>query len=107
MSLSEYSSHYELCAGHKNYVETQKVRVLRQRNGFRMLKQESLTETVIGGEDSCLGDSGGPLWRVLGSTKPKAFIIGVVSRGLNCANSKAPGVYARVKQYLPWIYEVC
>ena len=105
--FSDYSTKYELCAGHKNYVYSQKVNVLRQRNGFRILKEEPLKETVLGGHDSCLGDSGGPLWRVLGSTKPTAFIIGVVSRGLNCANSKAPGIYTRIKQYIPWIYKVC
>ena len=105
--LSDYSQKYELCAGRKNYVYSQKVNVIRRHNGFRILKEEPLQETVLGGHDSCLGDSGGPLWRVLGSTKPTAFIIGVVSRGLNCANSKAPGIYTRIKKYIPWIYEVC
>ena len=68
---------------------------------------ELVNETVLGGHGSCLGDSGGPLWIVLGSTKPTAFVIGVVSRGLNCASSKAPGIYTRIKKYIPWIYRVC
>ncbi len=29
--------------------------------------------------------------------------MGVVSRGLNCANNDAPGIYVRVKMYLDWI----
>lgn len=52
-----------------------------------------------------VGDSGGPLWKIFGSETPTAFLVGVVSRGLNCANNDAPGVYARVKMYLPWIYK--
>ena len=88
-------------------MHSQKVNVVRKGRGFRILNEESLEETVLGGQDSCLGDSGGPLWRVLGSNKPKVFIIGIVSRGLNCAGSKAPGIYTRVKEYIPWLYKVC
>ena len=29
----------------------------------------------------------------------------MVSRGLNCANNDAPGIYSRVKMYLDWILE--
>ena len=63
-------------------------------------------ERRIGGTDSCIGDSGGPLWNVLGRKYPTAFLIGVVSRGLNCANLNAPGIYERVKKYLAWITKV-
>ena len=103
-----YSRKYDLCAGFKNYVYSQKIKVIRNGKGFRVLKDPGLVkDTILGGHDSCLGDSGGPLWMVLGSTKPTAFIIGVVSRGLNCASSKAPGIYTRIKKYIPWIYRVC
>ena len=102
-----YSPKYELCAGYKNYIYTKKIEVVRKGRGFRILKApEAVKETVIGGQDSCLGDSGGPLWKILGSTKPTVFIIGVVSRGLNCASSKSPGIYTRIKEYIPWIYKV-
>merc|ERR1711990_868432 len=49
--------------------------------------------------DTCQGDSGGPL------TVPengKYTLVGVVSYGWGCASS-APGIYARVQGFLPWI----
>merc|ERR1711970_1076594 len=49
--------------------------------------------------DGCQGDSGGPL------TVPengKYALVGVVSYGWGCASS-APGIYARVQGFLPWI----
>ena len=39
----------------------------------------------------------------MGRGRPLAFLVGVVSRGLNCANQDAPGIYPRVKTYLEWI----
>ena len=48
--------------------------------------------------------SGGPLWKW--TSNSKAVIIGVVSRGQGCARKNSPGVYTRVKQFLPWIFAV-
>ena len=52
----------------------------------------------------CLG---GPVWKrrktVVG--KPKAVIVGIVSRGTGCAQN-TPGVYTRVKKYLRWIFYI-
>merc|ERR1712083_763601 len=64
----------------------------------------STTQICAGDDDndSCSGDSGGPL---LSSEFGRWAVIGVVSFGANgfCADSRFPGVYTRVDQYLDWI----
>jgi secreted trypsin-like serine protease len=54
-----------------------------------------------GGEDSCYGDSGGPLIVPDGSTG--WLQAGVVNWGYGCALSSYYGVYARVSQFEAWI----
>jgi secreted trypsin-like serine protease len=53
------------------------------------------------GEDSCHGDSGGPL--ILTSGDP--VLVGIVSWGDGCAEPGHPGVYVRIDRdhYLDWI----
>lgn len=59
---------------------------------------------LIGGKDACTGDSGAPLWVEAGRGEARrAVIIGVVSRGFNCASNNAPGIYVRVKKIREWI----
>ncbi len=102
---SSYNLAMELCAGRVNWRYATKIRYDFSTNTFRQLNKDLIprTEAFVGGQDSCLGDSGGPLWKIFGTKAPRAFLVGSVSRGLNCANNDAPGIYVRVKMYLDWI----
>ena len=51
-------------------------------------------------KDSCQGDSGGPLLKI-GSNVDT--LVGVTSWGIECANERYPGVYARVSTASNWI----
>lgn len=56
------------------------------------------------GEDSCRGDSGGPLMREHGLVN---YQIGIVSFGAyKCGTKGHPGVYTKVIDYLDWIEEI-
>lgn len=62
------------------------------------------------GQDSCKGDSGGPLTNVThtdGSSLFRHYQIGIVSLGLGitCGNADVPSIYTKVPKYLKWIEE--
>ena len=52
-----------------------------------------------GGIDSCTGDSGGPLFDVVGA---RTRIVGLTSFGIGCARAEYPGVYASVRELSDW-----
>lgn len=54
------------------------------------------------GNDSCDGDSGGPL-QTISDDSIAATIIGIVSYGLVCGSPVYPSVYTRVAFYIDWI----
>lgn len=56
------------------------------------------------GEDSCRGDSGGPLMRQDGLI---TYQIGIVSFGAyQCGTKNHPGVYTKLIDYLDWVEEI-
>ena len=106
----------ELCAGHRITVRQDEFLAEKAASNdaadawkFQRGPEKRLgvnSNVTYGGRDSCTGDSGGPLWKWVGKSKTRAFIIGVVSRGKGCARKNAPGIYSRTKMYLDWIYSV-
>jgi len=62
---------------------------------------------ILGGKDSCNGDSGGPLWiRKKINGQHIAFLVGIVSSGSGnkfCGMLNSPGIYVRVKSFVDWI----
>lgn len=57
------------------------------------------------GQDSCEGDSGGPLM-MHDKYGPPFVLIGVTSFGANnCGQGATPGVYTKVAHYMDWILE--
>ena len=65
----------ELCAG-KKYIERIDTYTYNQQDAlFKRVKlknQVNDTKIKYGKIDSCVGDSGGPLWKWMGESKPKA-----------------------------------
>ncbi|XP_071648979.1 CLIP domain-containing serine protease B4-like [Temnothorax longispinosus] len=59
----------------------------------------------VPGQDSCGGDSGGPLMKVESlDGSPKYYFIGIVSFGTkSCGASKTPAVYSKIAAYTTWI----
>ena len=67
----------ELCAG-KKYIERIDAYTYNQQDAlFKRVKlknQVNDTKIKYGKIDSCVGDSGGPLWKWMGESKPKAKV---------------------------------
>ncbi|XP_050676416.1 venom protease-like [Leptidea sinapis] len=54
-------------------------------------------------QDSCEGDSGGPLQVKHAEVHCMYNVIGIISFGKWCGFTGEPGIYTRVAPYLPWI----
>jgi len=68
---------------------------------YRTLVTEDNICTHTHGKDACQGDSGGPL---VFEKDGRLVQIGVVSWGIDCAKIDQPGVYAKVENFMDWIY---
>jgi len=55
------------------------------------------------GEDSCNGDSGGPLMQLDNSRNDRFTLVGITSFGTKKCDSFVPGVYTNIFQYDQWI----
>ncbi|XP_066905018.1 trypsin-1 [Halyomorpha halys] len=59
------------------------------------------------GQDTCMGDSGGPLQIPHSELTGMFTLIGVTSFGMNCSRDvKFPGVYTKVSSYVEWIENI-
>jgi secreted trypsin-like serine protease len=57
-------------------------------------------DTVDGGEDSCFGDSGGPMFVPDGD---RFVEVGIVSTGRGCARRNFPGIYTQIDTHFGFI----
>jgi secreted trypsin-like serine protease len=63
-----------------------------------------LAGNFSGGQDTCLGDSGGGLYIIDNSLSvPRRMVIGITSFGTGCGRSMLPGIYTRVSYHLDFI----
>lgn len=69
------------------------------RNGID--ESQYCAHDPIGNQDSCRGDSGGPLQTTRSYSK-LSKIVGIVSFGIGCGKGQ-PGIYTRVAHYIDWI----
>jgi trypsin len=68
--------------------------------GMKPLDESMVCAGGVEGEDTCNGDSGGPLFM---ETSRGDAVIGIVSWGNGCARKDQPGVYARISTVVGWI----
>jgi secreted trypsin-like serine protease len=85
-------------------VETDKCDQIFRKEGRRLAD----TQICAGGvknQDSCTGDSGGPLMKLVNINQELSWVLyGIVSYGSKpCGEANIPGVYTKVDQYIDWI----
>jgi len=119
-----FAKNIELCAAKKKPLPKQEIYIYNRygKGKFRKLAHHNFTDNLgwpnykldyyVGGEDTCSGDSGGPLYTWIDGVPT---LIGAVSRGNGrgpsgdlengCAEQNFPGIYTRINRFLEWIHE--
>lgn len=59
------------------------------------------TSEGFSGSDSCIGDSGGPLFYI--EDDGTVVVVGIVSSGIGCAHKDYPALYTKVAHFSNWI----
>ena len=93
MNLGLVDVHKELCIGGR--LNKPVVGIYKTKNdGYEYIKREGGGPfPFIGYKDTCQGDSGGPQWIL--DENERAVLVGIVSRGGECAAKDSPGVSTR------------
>lgn len=87
-----------------SYSDQQCANIYKQRYSVQIAKGQ-LCAGGVKGQDSCNGDSGGPLM-ALKPQSTSVYVEGVVSFGSRyCGSEGLPGVYTKVSEYLDWILD--
>ncbi|KAM0737338.1 CLIP domain-containing serine protease HP8 [Formica fusca] len=75
------------------------------KNFAQMSEQHQMCVGGVLGEDSCGGDSGGPLMKVQSlNGLTRYYFIGIVSFGAKaCGASQTPAIYSKIAAYTTWI----
>ena len=93
-----------------NTFDGEKCRETYKKRGGILSEQSQLCVGGKKGLDSCVGDSGSGLMACDKNPGDKFFcrwrLVGIVSFGPRiCGTENVPGVYSRVRHYIPWILD--
>jgi len=100
----KFNKEDEICASGTFRQKYRKVIRDPDSNTYEIVEKiEEDGKLSFGNKDSCQGDSGGPLYFWSQQSTPKAYLYGLVSRGVGCARPNMPGVYTYVLKYVKWL----
>ncbi|XP_047518163.1 serine protease snake-like isoform X2 [Pieris napi] len=74
-------------------------------NGYNSTTQMCYGNRVSN-QDTCKGDSGGPLQVDHPNIRCMYMVIGITATGSLCGKAGLPSIYTRVENYVPWIEEI-